>query len=34
VVARHAGTAIAAHLVNLPWNGLTHPEADPRLQDE
>ncbi|HZE16024.1 MAG TPA: TetR/AcrR family transcriptional regulator, partial [Mycobacterium sp.] len=24
----------AAHLVNLVWNGLTHLEADPRLQDE
>lgn len=25
---------VAAHLVNLMWNGLTHLEADPRLQDE
>ena len=25
---------VAAHLVNLVWNGLTHLEADPRLQDE
>jgi AcrR family transcriptional regulator len=24
---------VAAHLVNLMWNGLTHLEADPRLQD-
>jgi hypothetical protein len=25
---------VAAHLVNLMWNGLTHLEADPHLQDE
>jgi hypothetical protein len=25
---------VAAHLVNLMWNGLTHLEADPKLQDE
>ena len=25
---------VAAHLVNLVWNGLTHLEADPHLQDE
>jgi AcrR family transcriptional regulator len=25
---------VAAHLVNLMWNGLTHLEADPRLRDE
>ena len=25
---------VAAHLVNLMWNGLTHLEADPQLQDE
>ncbi len=24
---------VAAHLVNLMWNGLTHLEADPRLQE-
>ncbi|ORV75467.1 TetR/AcrR family transcriptional regulator [Mycobacterium gastri] len=25
---------VAAHLVNLVWNGLTHLEADPQLQEE
>ena len=25
---------VAAHLVNLMWNGLTHLEADPRLHDD
>src|SRR3982074_3151319 len=25
---------VAAHLVNLMWNGLTHLEADPHLQDD
>ncbi len=25
---------VAAHLVNLMWNGLTHLESDPRLRDE
>jgi hypothetical protein len=25
---------VAAHLVNLMWNGLIGLEADPRLQDE
>jgi hypothetical protein len=25
---------VAAHLVNLCWNGLTHLEADPTLHDE
>ncbi|MGH3642339.1 MAG: TetR/AcrR family transcriptional regulator, partial [Mycobacterium sp.] len=25
---------VAAHLVNLMWNGLTHLEADPELHDQ
>ena len=25
---------VAAHLVNLVWNGLTHLEADPRLRED
>ena len=25
---------VAAHLVNLMWNGLTHLEADPQLRAE
>ncbi len=25
---------VAAHLVNLVWNGLTHLESDPQLQGE
>jgi hypothetical protein len=25
---------VAAHLVNLCWNGLTHLEADPQLGSE
>jgi hypothetical protein len=25
---------VAAHLVNLMWNGLTHLEADPHLEGE
>lgn len=28
-----AKEVVAAHLVNLVWNGLTHLEADPHLQD-